>query len=35
MSGMVEEYGEENVKFELKDKLGHDGTTIPTTKVSV
>ena len=35
MVGMVAKYGEENVKFELKDKLGHDGTTIPTTKVSV
>ena len=35
MVGMVEEHGEENVKFELKDKLGHDGTTIDPTKVSV
>ena len=35
MAGMVEEHGEENVKFELKDKIGHDGTTIDTTKVSI
>ena len=35
MEKMVLEHGEENVRFELKDKTGHDGTTIETTKVSV
>ena len=35
MIGMVEEHGEENVIFELKDKIGHDGTTIEPTKVSI
>ena len=33
MERMVQEHGEENVRFELKSKSGHDGTTIPTTKV--
>ena len=33
MERMVQEHGEENVRFELKAKSGHDGTTIPTTKV--
>ena len=35
MEKMVQEHGEENIKFELKDKTGHDGTTIETTKVSM
>ena len=33
MIRLQQEHGEKNVRFELKSKGGHDGTTIPTTKV--
>ena len=32
MVRMKQEHGEENVRFILKAKGGHDGTTIPTTR---